>query len=95
MTTEKEKPSYYAIIPADVRYCKGLTPNAKLLYGEITCLCSKTKKCWASNRHFAELYEVKERQVIRWITSLKENGFIKCEIKEGYKRTITLVLDKE
>ena len=33
-----EKPNYYAINPADVRYSKKLTPNATLLYAEITAL---------------------------------------------------------
>ena len=36
----KEKPRYYAIIPANVRY-SDLKPNAKLLYGEITALSNK------------------------------------------------------
>ena len=31
MSEEKPKPSYYAIIPAHVRYDASLPPNAKLL----------------------------------------------------------------
>ena len=71
-----DKPSFYAIIPANVRYCKELEPNAKLLYGEITALCNKEGYCWASNQYFAELYEVDERTVRRWIESLSTNTFI-------------------
>ena len=36
-----EKPNYYAIIPANVRYDNELRANEKLLYGEITALSSK------------------------------------------------------
>ena len=39
-----EKPSYYAIIISEVRYNKNLTPNAKLLYAEITALLLLIKK---------------------------------------------------
>lgn len=70
-----ENPSYYAIIPANVRY-SSITPNAKLLYGEITALCSKSGVCWASNGYFAALYDTSPRAVQRWISELKDAGFL-------------------
>ena len=54
------KPSYYAIIPAEVRY-SNLKPNAKLLYGEITALSSKEGYCFATNNYFAKLYNVTKK----------------------------------
>lgn len=80
-------PSYFAIIPANVRYCKDLEPAAKLLYGEITALTSKEGYCWASNNYFAELYGTDIRTVKRWIQSLRDNGFIFIDITiEGIQR---------
>lgn len=76
----EEKPSYYAVIPATVRYDKNLNASAKLLYGEITCLCNKEGYCWASNSYFADLYGVSNRSIINWINSLEENGYITKEI---------------
>ena len=66
--------SYYAIIPANVRYDTELTPNAKLLYGEITALCNEKGFCWASNGYFSELYNVKKETISRWISKLEEKG---------------------
>ena len=40
------------IIPADVRYAN-ITPNAKLLYAEITALLHMNGKCFASNQYFS------------------------------------------
>jgi len=71
----KEKPNYYAIIPADVRYAD-ITPNAKLLYGEITALCSKEGYCWAGNPYFAGLYHVSRKSVERWLSELEGIGAI-------------------
>lgn len=84
---EKEKPSYYAIIPARVRYSK-IMPNAKLLYGEITALSNTEGYCWASNKHFAELYRVSEKQVSLWFKELVDNKFIEIELIKNEKGTI-------
>ena len=75
-----EKPNYYAIIPAEVRYNKNLTPNAKLLYAEITALSKKENRCWASNKYFSSLYEVSTVTISRWISSLVKHGFINRQI---------------
>jgi gas vesicle protein len=91
--------SYYAIIPANVRYDKDLTPNAKLLYGEITALCNEKGYCWASNSYFSDLYSVSKTSISKWINQLVAKGYIKSTIqyKEGTKeilnRYITIVYD--
>jgi len=81
------KPSYYAIIPAEVRYSK-LKPNAKLLYGEITALSSKEGYCFATNNYFAKLYDVTKNTISLWVSQLNKEGFISVElIKKGEQIT--------
>jgi hypothetical protein len=79
--------SYYAVIPASVRYNDKLTPNAKLLYGEITALCNEKGFCWANNKYFADLYNVDKITISRWIKQLQQEGFISSDLifKEGTK----------
>jgi hypothetical protein len=72
----KEKPNYYAIIPAEVRYSKALTPNAKLLYAEITALCNMNGKCTASTEYFCKVYEVSRASIQNWLSLLDKNGYI-------------------
>jgi len=80
------KPNYYAIISAEVRY-SDITPNAKLLYAEITAFCNMNGECFASNRYFAELYNKSKVTISKWIKELVENGFIETSYtyKEGSK----------
>jgi hypothetical protein len=85
------QPAYFAIIPADVRYCKDLEPCARLLYGEITALSNREGYCWASNEYFSQLYEVDERTIKRWIKALEDKGFIyirTCKKGMGWDRRI-------
>lgn len=77
--TEEIQKSYYAVIPANVRYDQDLMPNAKLLFGEISALCNEKGFSWASNQYFAELYSVSDRQVRRWIKELADKGYIYIE----------------
>ncbi len=72
--------NYYAIIPANVRYDKDLSANAKLLYGEIIALSNGEGYCWATNSYFANLYNVKNIAVSRWISQLVKKGYIKSVI---------------
>ena len=91
-----EKPSYYSVITADVRYDKRLSANEKLIYGEITSLCSSTGECWANNAYFAELYDRRKETISLWIRNLVKWGHIKSVLtykegtKEVEKRVITL-----
>jgi hypothetical protein len=73
---DKEKPGFYAVIPATVRYNKKIPMGAKLLYGEISALCNKHGYCWAGNAYFSKLYGVSGRTIIRWLTALKDNACI-------------------
>jgi len=84
------KKSYYAIIPANVRYDKRLNANAKLLFGELTALSNEKGYCWASNSYFAELYEVSTKSISSWVKRLKDFGYIDVKMfyKEGTKEIL-------
>ncbi|EON3039256.1 helix-turn-helix domain-containing protein [Enterococcus faecium] len=89
-----EHRSYYAIIPANVRYDKRLKPNTKLLYGEITALCNERGFCWAGNEYFADLYGVNKETISRWVSDLIKFGYLNREIiyKEGTNQIINRYL---
>jgi|GEM_PF-1401483 hypothetical protein len=89
MPTE-EKRSYYAIIPANVRYDKSLSANAKLLYGEITALCNDKGYCWATNKYFSDLFGVSQKSVSSWISTLvsKKYLFVKMVYRKGTKEIL-------
>nr|DAK45877.1 MAG TPA: replisome organizer protein [Caudoviricetes sp.] len=80
MMETNEKPSFYAILPAHVRYEKRLKPAERLLFAEISALTNKFGYCTASNSYFSELYETKKETVSRWISHLSELGFVKLEM---------------
>ena len=84
-----EKKSYYAVIPATVRYDERLKLLSRMLYGEITALSNERGYCWANNKYFAGLYKVSIQTVSGCIKQLIDCGYITSEIKykENSKKT--------
>lgn len=92
---EKLKRNYYAILPANVRYDKDITPNAKLLYAEITALCNEKGYCWATNDYFADLYNISDRTIRRLISQLSDKKYIVVELTDNTKRKIYINSDSK
>ena len=80
----KDKKNYYAVIPANVRYDKRLSPLTRLIYGEITALSNEKGYCFATNAYFANLYSMSNISISRCISELKEHNYIRVvyDIKE-------------
>ena len=87
-----EKPGYFAVLPANVRYDKRLKPIERLLYAEITSLCNKDGYCWATSGYFAELYGITREHISRCISHLKMCDYVEVEVDKcnGNSRKIYL-----
>lgn len=76
----ERKPSFWAILPATVRYDPNLRPNAKLLYAEITALQESSGYCFASNRYFADNFGLQPATITSLLDNLSKAGYISVEI---------------
>lgn len=95
----KEKGSYFAIIPATVRYDANLSSLAKLFYAEITSLSNAKGFCWANNEYFMTCFEISERTCTRVINQLKDCGYINIEYiykknSKQIEQRVILISDK-
>lgn len=90
----KEQPSYFAIIPANVRY-SAIPDRAKLLFGEITALAQKDGYCFASNSYFAAAYNCTPQAISQHIATLEQAGFLRIEHNKsaGNMRKIWPIMD--
>ena len=77
------RPSYWAVLPAEIRYDDRLPASAKLLYAEISSLTDGCGFCWASNAYFERLYGLSERTIIRLIRALESAGYIRIADADG------------
>lgn len=85
-----EKPNYFAMMPASVRYDEKLKPMEKIIYAEITALVNIKGFCYATNQYFSKLYGVHKNTISIWINNLMKYGYIKVKYVvrevEGQKR---------
>lgn len=76
-------PSYYTVIPSNVRYDRNLTYFEIVLYGEIVSLTNSTGYCFATNAYFQKLFDVSESTIKRSIKKLGLLGHLKIEINQN------------
>ena len=82
------EPSYWAVIPAPIRYDEVVTPNAKILYAEISSLTHKTGYCFADDEYFHQIFGFSMRTVRRLLDALNDAGYIRIEVKRGPNNSI-------
>jgi len=80
---EKQKPNYWGIMGANVRYNEKLSSSQKIMYVEITALSNEHGYSWATNSYFARLYNVTTKTVSSWIKTLEKEGLIRIEYDWG------------
>ena len=85
---EDNKIGYYAVIPASVLFNENLKSNEKLLYAIITVLANKEGYCYASNNYLADLLNAQSHTVSKWVSHLKELGFVCLDIIKSDKGEI-------
>ena len=93
MMLDMEKPSrdFKGIwIPKEIWESNQLSIMEKVLFVESHSLDNE-RGCYASNRYFAEFFDVSERQIQTRIAGLKAKGFITVIIKNRYERIMRAV----
>lgn len=74
-------------IPKEIWLSDKLSLMEKVLFVEIHSLDNE-RGCYASNRYFAEFFNISERQISTYVSSLKDKGFVTVSIRDRHERTI-------
>ena len=82
---DQERPSYWAVVPAPVRYDTAIPANAKLLYAELSSLTNEKGYCFASNAYFAANFSMTDTSVRRLLKALADRGFIRIDVVRDKK----------
>ena len=83
MDKQNVNPSYWAVLPATVRYDEKIPASAKLIFAEISALTEKRGFCYASNEYLMQLFGVSERTLQRHLKALEGRGYIQILDGDG------------
>lgn len=78
-----ERPGYWAVLPAQVRYDAELPASAKILYAEISSLTDQRGYCFATNAYFMQLFGIAERTLQGLLRKLRDRGYIAIQDGSG------------
>lgn len=85
---DENKIGYYAIIPSTILFNEKIKSNEKLLYAVITVLSNKEGYCFASNSYLANLLKAQPHTISKWVSHLRELGFVCLDIIRNDKGEI-------
>ena len=75
--------------PKELWLCKELTWKEKAFLVEIDSLEDEVKGCFASNKHFMELFDMTSTHVSRTIQSLNKKGYIRLDYERKGKEILS------
>lgn len=79
----------YGIIPISIRRNVNISDKAKIIYSEITASMNENQFCSCTNKYFADIFNVSETAVSRYIKELADHEAI-CIDVHGNERKITI-----
>jgi hypothetical protein len=88
MTADTPRKFQGVWIPAERWLDRSLSPNEKVMLGEISSLDAGPRGCYATNAHFAEFFNLSISRVSEIISGLVDKGHLRVELIREGKRVV-------
>jgi hypothetical protein len=88
MTADTPRKFQGVWIPAERWLDRTLSPNEKVMLGEISSLETGPRGCYATNAHFAEFFDLSISRVSEIISGLVDKGHLRVELIREGKRVV-------
>lgn len=81
------EPHYFVVIPIEILERKDLSPNGKLLYGEISALTKRHGYCIATDKYLGQRLCIKQRTIRKLMLELESKELIIRDTNKSAKGT--------
>ncbi len=88
MTVDTPRKFQGVWIPAERWLDRTLSPNEKVMLGEISSLETGPRGCYATNAHFAQFFDLSISRVSEIISGLVDKGHLRVELIREGKRVV-------